>query len=88
MRVSYSVIGPTKAKITHDEACGQLKGPRLASLLSLWSLSDTDGWPIMLNIWSKIYYFLSKTMYLTDVPYLNDEFITADDALTITSPFS
>jgi hypothetical protein len=27
-------------------------------------------------------------MYLTEVPYLNDEFITADDALTITSPFS
>jgi hypothetical protein len=22
-----SSIGPTKAKLTHDEACGQLKGP-------------------------------------------------------------
>ena len=23
-------IGPTEAKLTHDEACGQLKGPRSA----------------------------------------------------------
>jgi hypothetical protein len=23
-----SGIGPTEAKLTHDEACGQLKGPR------------------------------------------------------------
>jgi hypothetical protein len=27
-----SGIGPTEAKLTHDEACGQLKGPRSASL--------------------------------------------------------
>jgi hypothetical protein len=27
-----SGIGPTKAKLTHDEACGQLKGPRSSSL--------------------------------------------------------
>jgi hypothetical protein len=25
-----SGIGPTEAKLTHDEACGQLKGPRSA----------------------------------------------------------
>jgi hypothetical protein len=25
-------IGPTEAKLTHDEAYGQLKGPRLAGL--------------------------------------------------------
>jgi hypothetical protein len=27
-----SGIGLTKAKLTHDEACGQLKGPRSSSL--------------------------------------------------------
>jgi hypothetical protein len=27
-----SGIGPTEAKFTHDEACGQLKGPRSLSL--------------------------------------------------------
>jgi hypothetical protein len=27
-----SGIGPTEAKLTHDEACGQLKGPQSASL--------------------------------------------------------
>jgi hypothetical protein len=27
-----SGIGPTEAKLTHDEACGQLKGPRSSSL--------------------------------------------------------
>jgi hypothetical protein len=30
-----SGIGPTEAKLTHDEACGQLKGPRSAGLHSL-----------------------------------------------------
>jgi hypothetical protein len=29
---SLSGIGPTEAKVTHDEACGQLKGPRSAGL--------------------------------------------------------
>jgi hypothetical protein len=28
LRGSLSGIGPTEAKLTHDEACGQLKGPR------------------------------------------------------------
>jgi hypothetical protein len=32
LRGSLSVIGPTEAKLTHDEACGQLKGPRSAGL--------------------------------------------------------
>jgi hypothetical protein len=27
-----SGISPTEAKLTHDEACGQLKGPRSSSL--------------------------------------------------------
>jgi hypothetical protein len=27
-----SGIGPTEAKLTHDAACGQLKGPRSSSL--------------------------------------------------------
>jgi hypothetical protein len=30
-----SGIGPTEAKLTHDEAYGQLKGPRLAGLHQL-----------------------------------------------------
>jgi hypothetical protein len=28
LRADLFGIGPTKAKLTHDEACGQLKGPR------------------------------------------------------------
>jgi hypothetical protein len=36
-------IGLAEAKLTHDEARGQLKGPRSASLLSLRSLIETDG---------------------------------------------
>jgi hypothetical protein len=32
LRGGVSGIGPTEAKLTHDEACGQLKGPRSASL--------------------------------------------------------
>jgi hypothetical protein len=32
LRGGLSGIGPTEAKLTHDEACGQLKGPRSASL--------------------------------------------------------
>jgi hypothetical protein len=30
VRASYSSIGPAEAKLTHDETCGQLKGPRSA----------------------------------------------------------
>jgi hypothetical protein len=29
---SLSSIGPIEAKLTHDEACGQLKGPRSSIL--------------------------------------------------------
>jgi hypothetical protein len=32
LRGDLSDIGPTKAKLTHDESCGQLKGPRPSSL--------------------------------------------------------
>jgi hypothetical protein len=32
LRVGLSGIGLTEAKLTHDEACGQLKGPRSSSL--------------------------------------------------------
>jgi hypothetical protein len=32
LRGSLSVIGLTEAKLTHDEACGQLNGPRSSSL--------------------------------------------------------
>ena len=32
LRVGLSGIGPTEAKLTPDEACGQLKGPQSSSL--------------------------------------------------------
>jgi hypothetical protein len=32
LRGSNFGIGPTEAKLTHDEACGQIKGPRSSSL--------------------------------------------------------
>jgi hypothetical protein len=32
LRVGLSGIGPTEAKLTHDKACGQLKGSQSASL--------------------------------------------------------
>jgi hypothetical protein len=32
LRVGLSGIGLAEAKLTHYEACGQLKGPRLSSL--------------------------------------------------------
>jgi hypothetical protein len=32
LRVGLSCIGLTEAKLTHDEACGQLKDPQSASL--------------------------------------------------------
>jgi hypothetical protein len=35
LRGGHSGIGPTEAKLTHDEACGQLKGPRSSSLHQL-----------------------------------------------------
>jgi hypothetical protein len=68
LRADLSGIGPAEAKLTHDEACGQLKGPRSASLISLRSLSDTDRRPFLLNVWSQIKLFL-KTWYLSEVPY-------------------
>ena len=54
VRASCSGIGPTEAKLTHDEACGQLKGPRSAGQQSERSLSDTDGRPFLLNVWSHL----------------------------------
>jgi hypothetical protein len=32
LRVGLFGIGPIEANLTHDEACGQLKGPRSSSL--------------------------------------------------------
>jgi hypothetical protein len=43
VRASCSGIGPAEAKLTHDEACGQLKGPRSAGQQSERSLINTDG---------------------------------------------
>jgi hypothetical protein len=47
-------IGPAEAKLTHDEACGQLKGPRSAGQQLERPLSDTDGRPFLLNVWSHL----------------------------------
>jgi hypothetical protein len=63
LRAGLSGIGPAEAKLTHDEACGQLKGPRSVSLLLLRSLNDTDVRPFLLNVWSQFKLFL-KTWYL------------------------
>jgi hypothetical protein len=52
LRAGLSGIGPAEAKLTHDEACGQLKGPRSAGQQSERSLIDTDGRPFLLNVWS------------------------------------
>jgi hypothetical protein len=54
LRAGLSGIGPTEAKLTHDEACGQLKGPISAGQQSERSLSDTDGQPFLLNVWSHL----------------------------------
>jgi hypothetical protein len=54
---SCSGIGLTEAKLTHDEACGLLKGARSAGQQSLHSSNDTDGQPFLLNIWSHLNYF-------------------------------
>jgi hypothetical protein len=53
LRAGISGIGPAEAKLTHDEACGQLKGPRSAGQQSERSLIDTDGRPFLLNVWSR-----------------------------------
>jgi hypothetical protein len=58
--VSLSDIGPAEAKLTHDEACGQLKGPRLAGQQSLWSLNDTDRRTFLLNVWSHLIIYIPK----------------------------
>jgi hypothetical protein len=43
LRANLSSIGPTEAKLTNDEACGQLKGPRSTGQQSEWSLIDIDS---------------------------------------------
>jgi hypothetical protein len=60
VHASCSGIGLAEAKLTYDEACGQLKGHGLASLLSLWSLIDTDERPLLLNVWSHLIIYLPK----------------------------
>jgi hypothetical protein len=53
---------------------------------SLQSLNDTVGRPFLLNVWSHFNLFL-KTMYLSEVLCLNDDFIKAFGAFIIPSPF-
>ena len=44
--------GIVEFRLTHDEVCGQLKGPRSSGQQSVRSLIDTDGRPFLLNVWS------------------------------------
>jgi hypothetical protein len=37
------IYGIARFKLTHDEACGQIKGPRSAGQQSVRSLNDSDG---------------------------------------------
>jgi hypothetical protein len=60
LRVSLSGICPVEARLTHDEACGHLKGPRSVGQQSERSLNDTDGWPILLNVWFHLIIYLPK----------------------------
>ena len=60
--------GIGRFRLTHDEVCGKLKGPRSSGQQSVRSLIDTDGRPFLLNVWSQIQLFL-KTWYLSEVPY-------------------
>nr|ACR34200.1 unknown [Zea mays] len=46
---TYGIAG---FRLTHDEVCGQLKGPRSSGQQSVRSLIDTDGRPFLLNVWS------------------------------------
>jgi hypothetical protein len=39
-------------RLTHDEVCGQIKGPRSAGQQSVRSLIDTDGRLFLLSVWS------------------------------------
>jgi hypothetical protein len=84
--IVFSHMGVAGFRLTHDEVCGQLKGPRSTGLQSVRSLIDTDGRPVQLNVWSHFKQIL-KVWYLTEVPCLNDEFIPAEDASIIPSPF-
>jgi hypothetical protein len=55
---SLSGIGPAEARLTHDKACGQLKGPRSCRLTMVRSLIDADVRSLLLNVWSpfKLFY--------------------------------
>jgi hypothetical protein len=47
------MFGIAGFRLTHDEVCGQLKGPRSAGQQSVRSLIDTDGRPCLLSTWSR-----------------------------------
>jgi hypothetical protein len=90
---TYGIAG---FRLTHDEVCGQLKGPRSTGLQSVRSLMDTDedtttrlrsgaSQPPSL----KFIYTISQNIWrLIEGPCLDNEFITADDAFIIPSKFS
>jgi hypothetical protein len=56
----YGIAG---FKLTHDEVCGQIKGPRSAGQQSVRSLNDSDG-DTTLRI-------LSRASHLPDLSFIN-----------------
>jgi hypothetical protein len=56
----YGIAG---LRLTHDEVCGQIKGPRSAGQQSVRSLIDTDGRPCLLSVWSRFIQTISHFWY-------------------------
>jgi hypothetical protein len=46
---TYGIAG---FRLTHDEVCGQIKGPRSAGQQSVQSLIDIDGRLFLFSVWS------------------------------------
>jgi hypothetical protein len=52
VRYCLFMYGIAGFRLTHDEVCGQIKGPRSAGQQSVRSLIDTDGRLFLLIVWS------------------------------------
>jgi hypothetical protein len=60
VHASYFDIGPVKTSVTHDEVCGQLKGPKSCRPTTVRSLIDMDGQIILLSVWSYLLFIISQ----------------------------
>jgi hypothetical protein len=67
---TYGIAG---FRLTHDEVCGQLKGPRSLGQQSVRSLIDTDGRPCLLSVWSRFIQTLAHFWYPAGVLFSGDE---------------